>query len=224
MKKFIIIGSILLISILFIALRTCSSDGAVYSGYNSIEIDGEKIYTKNYPGRQCDMVSTVSLFVVVDDIEYAINTFFNSCSSQLYVRENSKYISLNQAVNDGVINGESVLNYDWPFEYFEAHDLINDIDIDYIVIENKDRSESITINDDSIQEIQNSSSHIYDQFLIGVTTTDSIDGFITLYDVNGNEYELEVLYNGLYYRALDSYQVGSVIHDLFTSNFEVRYD
>ena len=141
------------------------------------------------------------------------------------MRENSKYITLNQAINDGVITGESVLNYDWPFEYFEVHDLINDINIDYIVIENKDRSESITIDDiDIIQDIQNSSSHIYDKFLIGVTIIDELDGFITLYDTNGDNYELEVTYNGIYFRELNSYQTSSNLLWLFMDYFEVMYD
>ena len=225
MRKIIIVSASILVIILFLVFRSCSLDGAIYSRYNSIKIDGEQIYTKNYPGRLCDIASSVSLFVIVDEKEYAINTFFTSCSSQLYLRENSEYITLNQAINDGVITGESVLNYDWPFEYFEVHDLINDISIDYIVIENKDRSESITIDDiDIIQDIQNSSSHIYDKFLIGVTIIDELDGFITLYDTNGDNYELEVMYNGIYFRELNSYQTSSNLLWLFMDYFEVMYD
>lgn len=225
MRKIIIVSASVLVIILFFVITSCSSDGAIYSRYNSIKIDGEQIYTKNYPGRLCDIASSVSLFVIVDEKEYAINTFFTSCSSQLYVRENFEYITLNQAINDGIITGESVLNYEWPFEYFEVHDLINDISIDYIVIENKDRSELITIDDiDIIQDIQNSSSHIYDKFLIGVIIIDELDGYITIYDTNGDIYELEVTYNGIYFEELNSYQTSSDLLWLFMDYFEVMYD
>lgn len=225
MKKISIVSVIVLAIILFFAFRSCSLDGAIYSRYNSIKIDGEQIYTKNYPIRMCDMVSSVSLFVIVEEKEYAINTFFTSCSSQLYIRENGEYITLNQAISDGIITGESVLDYDWPFEYYEVHDLINDIVIDYIIIENKDRSESITINDITIiQDIQNSSLYIYDKFLIGITVIDNVDGFITLYDTNGDSYELEVTYNGIYFRELNSYQTSSDLLWLFIDYFEVMYD
>ncbi len=225
MKKISIVSAIVLVITLLFVLRSCSTDGAIYSRYNSIRIEGEQIYKKSYPGRLCDMVSSVSLFVVVDEKEYAIRTFFSSCSSQLYLRENFKFISLNQAISDGVISGESVLNYDWPFEYYEVDDLINDIVIDYIVIENKDRSESVTITDiDVIEDIQNSSTYIYDKFLIGMTSADELDGYITLYDTNGDNYELEVMYDGLYYREKDSFQISSDLSWLFMEYFEVIYD
>lgn len=137
MKKIRIVSITMLVIILLSFLRYCSFDGAIYSKYNSIKIDDEQIYTKNYPLRMCSVVSFISPFVVVDEKEYAINTFFSSCSSQFYLWDNTKYITLNEAIKDGIISGESVLNYDWPFEYYEVYDLINNIEIDYITLETR---------------------------------------------------------------------------------------
>lgn len=227
MKRIAKLNVMALLIVLLLNLSSCTSYGPVYSNYKSIEIDGELIYLKELPYRTCDYVSYVSLFAIVEDKEYAIEESFSDCSNELYVKSNNEYIKINQAISKDIISGESVLAYEWPFEYYEAFDFFGSIEIDYIIIEDKDHYKTIKIDDrDSIEDIQDNSVKIYHKFLIGYPISDEIDGYITIFDFNGNSFELEIMDYGIYYRAVDSFQVYSKtrgLQDLFYEHFDIIY-
>ena len=222
-----IIG-IVIVVLLLIGLKYCDGTNSAYIRYEGITIDKKKVYKREYlPNIHCDMVSTITPFVKVDGKEYVIQTFFSSCSGTLFISENFEYISLYDAVEEGIISGDSVLDYDWPFEYYETHDLLNDIAIDYIVLENQDKSESVVIDDeDTITMLQEASESIYYHFLIGYedTSNDRLDGYITIVDTGGATYEFEVNYHYIYYPEKDSTQNSGELLWLFQEHFDTPYN
>lgn len=214
----------LLFVLLLSVLSACNSNG-VYKKYGSVKINDMQTYYKDYGNRECDVESTINMFVEADDTTYVITTSFGSCSFSLFIKDDANYITLNEAIKQDIITAESVLGYDWDFEYYEVHDLINDITIDYITLENRDRSEIITITEDAtITSIQSSSTYYYQKFMIGFTSTDILDGYITLVSTTGETYVLEVTYDGVYYSEMNSFQKHSELLELFKAHFEAPYD
>jgi len=199
------ISSFILLTILVFILSSCSLDYPKYDG----EINGYQLYRYEEFGTKlfCDRISPWGVFIKYDGEYYITQTNFGNCSSTLYIKESSKYLTLTQALEQEILEIDDVLNREWDFTIYETYDVIGNISIEKIEVSNETNDDdSYTITDlEHISQVKMNWA-FYELFVLEYDYRDEeVLGYVTIYDTVENVYHFEVRANGILYVEEDMF-------------------
>ena len=193
---------ILMLLVLSFIAFTLTGCGINYHEFDG-EIDGHQVYEYEQFGVhiECDKISGWDVFIVDgDDIYVVKGAGINSCNSTLYIKDFGAFISLSEALEQGILELDDILNHNWDFVIYKSSNPFKGLEIDKIIVTDEvNYSEDIIIDEESIiMDIVIEFNYSYTGFISGYDYGDEeVLSYIEVYDVHENIYHFELRTNGL---------------------------
>jgi len=196
----------ILLSTLIFALSSCSLDYPKYDG----KINGYQLYKYDQFMTEimCDRITSWDFFIK-DGTDYYIVKYsgIGSCSSILYIKDSSEYITLTDALDKGILELDDILDHDWDFTIYKTYNPLEGVFIDRIEMTDEADETDKYIIDDTYEIAKLKVNWFYWEFFIKDYDygNEQVLSYIEVFDVDGNVYHFELRTNGVLYVEEDMF-------------------